>query len=214
MAEAAARERKRLAWAARTPGVTIAPTSAPTSAPAAVANPVGEVGAVAADLRAIARAKRWEERLDDGRIAALAPLIVAEAARYGIPPALVIAIVHLESEYNPSARSPVGATGLMQVMPSWPGDLRYRFGRDLTDEATNVRYGTWVLQDALAASGGDARRALLRYNGCRRAEGLRCSSYPDRVRALVESAASASCGGRDWEACVAEPLRAAYVADD
>ena len=213
VAAAEARERERIVWAARRPGITILPAESPagTSADALTAGELALVSAVAADLRGLAKRKGQEKRLDEGSIALLAPLIVGEAEAQGIPPALVIAIIQLESEYNAAARSSAGATGLMQVMPSWPGILRHRFGSDLTDAATNVRYGTWILRDALDSSGGDTHQALLRYNGCR--TGSRtptCFSYPDRIRGLVESVATATCGGLGWEGCVAEPLRRQY----
>lgn len=206
VAQGEARERARLAWAARRPGITIAPTDTP-SAPVGL----GVVSAVAADLRALAKRKGLERRLGENHIALLAPLIVAEAETQGIPPALVVAIIQLESEYNPAARSSAGATGLMQVMPAWPGVLRHRFGSDLTDATTNVRYGTWILRDALDDADGDTRGALLRYNGCRTGSNTpTCFTYPDRIRALVESVATATCGGLGWEECVAEPLRRQY----
>ncbi|MBW3627731.1 MAG: lytic transglycosylase domain-containing protein [Gemmatimonadetes bacterium] len=227
LAEAEAREQKRLAWAARRPGITVAaahapepagavgPEQAPAPAPAPQLTPAGPGApgsvsetAIAADLRSLARSMGVEERLDERRVVALAPMIAAEAARYALPAALLIAIIQLESEYNPDARSRVGATGLMQVMPWWPRDLGYRFGKDLTDESTNVRYGSWVLQDALEATDGDVRRALLRYNGCRTGSNTPgCFSYPDRIRRLVERVATATCSGRGWEECVVAPLR-------
>ena len=226
IAEAEARERERLAWAARRPGVTLGSTT-PAARPgvtlggspqpsgvAPSALPADVAGAVATDLRALARRRGWEERLEEPRIARLAEVIATESARYALPAALVIAIIHLESEYNPVARSSVGATGLMQVMPSWPGDLGFRFGTNLRDEATNVRYGTWVLQDALSYTGGDTDRALLRYNGCRTGSNTpNCFTYPDKIRALVEEVAQATCGGRGWDECVAEPIRSVYEMD-
>jgi soluble lytic murein transglycosylase-like protein len=211
MAQAAAREKRREAWASRTKGINISAPHAPAVRAPMAEDTVergdeGEVGAVREDLLGLQRAMGWETRADE-----LAPMIVAEAARYALPPALVLAIIHLESEYRADARSSAGALGLMQVMPFWPRDLGFRFGADLTDRATNLRYGTWVLRNALDDTGGDVRAALLRYNGCRTGSTTpSCFNYPDRIRALVEADARSTCGGRSWGACVVMPIRLSY----
>src|SRR5690606_18011076 len=117
--------------------------------PVSGGRPDDAVAAIRDDLLEIRQARGWEERMTDEWIEGMAPLIAEESARYDLPPALVMGIIQLESEYDPAARAWSGASGLMQVMPLWLKELEGRFGTDLLDEATNLRYGTWVLQDAL-----------------------------------------------------------------
>ncbi len=77
--------------------------------------------------------------------AALKPLIDALALSEGIDPALVHAIIRQESSYNPWARSPKDAVGLMQLMPA----TAQRFGltpSERTDPAKNVRAGIRYLK--------------------------------------------------------------------
>jgi Transglycosylase SLT domain len=86
-----------------------------------------------------------------------------EAARaYAIPHALLMAVMHAESNFNPQARSPVGAVGLMQVMP--PTGRRYGVHKGLADPATNIDVGARYLKDLLAFFQGDERLALAAYN--------------------------------------------------
>lgn len=106
--------------------------------------------------------------------------VIQEAQRRGVDPAMVTAILLVESEGNPSARSSVGARGLMQVMPGWAGRWR-GCGRDLYDIASNICNGTSILAWYLD-SHGDEREALLGYNGCVRGTNTpNCHRYPDKI---------------------------------
>lgn len=110
--------------------------------------------------------------------------LVEYSYRHGLDPALVAAIMLLESRGRPDATSPVGARGLMQVMPGWLGRWR-ECGHDLYDIEDNICHGTNILAWYLTSFRGDERRALLGYNGC--VEGTTtpsCFSYPDRVQRL------------------------------
>ncbi len=88
---------------------------------------------------------------------ALQPIfLAAQQAANDIDPLLIIAIIGIESGFNPMAQSVMGAQGLMQVIP--------RFHRDklppdaaasgLLDPVSNVRVGTQVLQEAIRRQGG------------------------------------------------------------
>lgn len=62
---------------------------------------------------------------------------------YGQDPDLVLAIMKVESNYDPNVVSHMGATGLMQVMPQWKQVLGIR--ENLTDPETSIRYGLQIL---------------------------------------------------------------------
>lgn len=145
----------------------------------------------------------------------IADAAVRQAYAERVPPALVLGVMMLENdEFKPRARSKVGAVGLMQIMPNvWRPTLGRKFGRDLHDDATNVRYGAFILgylaRELPADLDAEAtwRTALLRYNGCRRGTNTPdCRRYPEKVQRLVQRAAVASCGGRDFWSCVSYPL--------
>jgi soluble lytic murein transglycosylase-like protein len=92
-----------------------------------------------------------------------------------LPPGLVMAVLDVESRFDPWAVSNAGAVGLMQVMPFWPEQLGMR-RYELTHIAANVRMGCAILRYYLEQERRDVRRALERYNG---SVGHR--DYPDRV---------------------------------
>ena len=87
-----------------------------------------------------------------------------EASKAGLRPDLVIALIHAESHFDRFAISSVGAQGMMQVMPFWKAELG-RPQDNLTDNATNLRYGCTILSFYLRKENGDLNRALARYNG-------------------------------------------------
>ena len=87
--------------------------------------------------------------------------IRAAAARHRVSPALVLAVIAVESSGRPDAVSKVGATGLMQLMPA----TAKRFGViDAAHPAQNVAGGMAYLDWLLARFGGDAVLALAAYN--------------------------------------------------
>ena len=86
-------------------------------------------------------------------------VLVAEAFEIGqkakLDPTLILAIMAIESRFNPFAQSPVGAQGLMQVMTNIHHAKYENFGGKLAafDPVTNLRVGVKVLQECIARAG-------------------------------------------------------------
>jgi len=151
---------------------------------------------------------------------------VSEAYRRRLPPALVLGVMLTENdELKSTARSPVGAVGLMQIHgSSWRSALGRMFGTNLRNDTTNLRYGIYILGymarqargnvvtdsasgDSAFAPDSSWRMALLHYNGCVRGKNTpNCRSYPVAVQKNVIENAKTTCNGRDFDACVVRPL--------
>ncbi|MEW5741674.1 MAG: transglycosylase SLT domain-containing protein [Myxococcota bacterium] len=84
-----------------------------------------------------------------------------QSAQLQRDPDLVLAIMAVESDFNPQAVSSVGAVGLMQVMPHWKRVLGIQ--GDLAEISTNIHYGLQVLGFYLEMY-GDLEMALTAYN--------------------------------------------------
>ena len=83
--------------------------------------------------------------------------------RVGLDPTLILAIMAIESSFNPFAQSPVGAQGLMQVMTRVHDDKYEAYGgvRAAFDPVSNLRVGVQVLKECIARAG--SLEAGLRY---------------------------------------------------
>ena len=85
--------------------------------------------------------------------------LVAEAFEIGekakLDPTLILAVMAVESRFNPFAQSPVGAQGLMQVLTRVHTDKYEDFGGQLAafDPVSNLRVGVRVLQDCIKRAG-------------------------------------------------------------
>lgn len=89
-----------------------------------------------------------------------AGMIEKAAAANGLDPRLLSAVAWTESDFDPSATSPVGAQGLMQIMPRTAAGL----GVDALDPAQAFDGGARYLSQQLTAFGGRADLALAAYN--------------------------------------------------
>ena len=114
-------------------------------------------------------------------LARLAPVVVAEASRAGLTPAMVLAVIEVESGGRIRARSSKNALGLMQILPrtgralASEAGLAWRGPQTLYDPVTNVRLGVRYLEQ-LVMRFGDVPTALAAYN-----------SGPTRVAGLLRS---------------------------
>jgi hypothetical protein len=87
--------------------------------------------------------------------------VLAAAAEHGVDAALIRAIIHAESAFNPNAVSRVGAQGLMQLMPATAS----RFGvTSAFEPAQNIKGGVSYLKFLLKRFNGDERRVAAAYN--------------------------------------------------
>jgi hypothetical protein len=87
--------------------------------------------------------------------------VMAHAKRVKLDPALIHAVILVESNHNPLALSPKGALGLMQLMP----ETGLRFGvRQREIPAENIRGGTTYLRFLVDLFKGDLQLALAAYN--------------------------------------------------
>ncbi len=89
------------------------------------------------------------------------PIINACALEYGVDKALVKAVIHAESGYNPNAVSSKGAQGLMQLMPKTAQGLKVTNSFDPTE---NIRGGVRYLRFLLDTFKGDVALAVAAYN--------------------------------------------------
>ena len=90
---------------------------------------------------------------------ALQPVFEAAQAagrEWRVDPLLIIAVISIESRFNPYSQSPMGAVGLMQIIPRYhmdklPGEAD---SRRFLDPALNVRIGARILQESIQRQGG------------------------------------------------------------
>jgi soluble lytic murein transglycosylase len=149
-------------------GASLPAVSAP---PAVAAAPPAHNPEVTRLVEAVAShiAAQRRSSLVESEIATVARTIVEESRRYGIDPSLVLAVIHVESRYDAYAVSPVGAMGLMQILPSTGEELAAKEGvawrgpQSLFDPVVNVRLGLAYLNE-LTDRYDDTRMALAAYN--------------------------------------------------
>ncbi|MFL9997281.1 transglycosylase SLT domain-containing protein [Paraburkholderia sediminicola] len=103
--------------------------------------------------------------------------VQSAASKYSLPPALLLAIISIESRFKEKAKGANGATGLMQVVPGAHRGL-LRNVKDLTEPTTNIDVGSAILYGYMRSANGDMNAALKSYGGSQ--------SYAKKVSLRVE----------------------------
>lgn len=148
----------------------------------------GEAAAVAgfpmSDDALPAELADMESRRMDG--AYLRDIVTRASAAQGIPPALLRAVIEVESGANPDVVSPAGAQGLMQLMPVTAGYLEVE---DPFDPEQNVMAGARLLRLLSDRFHGDVRKTVAAYyagaNAVRRAGGIPTRSAESYVAKVM-----------------------------
>ena len=123
----------------------------------------------AASAAVRAALERHATGLTSRELDALARTVVAEARRHELPVDLLVALMHVESRFDNFAVSPVGAMGLMQILPATGEELAAELGiawlgpQTLFDPLANVKLGTAYLK-WLERRYGRLEVALAAYN--------------------------------------------------
>jgi len=132
--------------------------------------------------RAVADFFEKKYNLDRAKIEEYVSNTILIAKEVNIDPVLLLAVISVESNFNPNTKSHAGAEGLMQVMTSVHKDKYAIFGG--TSEAAkpevNIRVGAYILK-YLIATAGSLRNGLKYYVGAANAEGD--GGYTDKVMA-------------------------------
>ena len=113
--------------------------------------------------------------------AQFAPLIAQVALEYGLDVALMHAIITVESGYNPQAKSPAGAIGLMQLMPGTAA----RYGvRNISDPLENLHGGARYLRFLMGMFPNKLDLVLAAYNageGAVQQAGMKIPPYAETI---------------------------------
>lgn len=91
----------------------------------------------------------------------LATMVQAAAKRHNVDAKLALAVAVAESDLQPQAVSPVGATGVMQLMPDTARSLGVR---NINDPRENIDGGVRYLKQMLNTFNGDVVKAVAAYN--------------------------------------------------
>ena len=148
-------------------------------------NPASDVTGSAANVQASTQASdhttdylRQKFGLAKEKAEQISGAVRAASEKYALPPALILAIISIESRFKEKAKGGNGATGLMQVVPGAHRRM-LKDVKDLTDPETNIEVGSAILYGYVKSANGDVNAALKSYGGS--------SAYAEKVNNRVKS---------------------------
>ncbi len=122
-------------------------------------------GSADLEIEAVTKAIAKRYRISHEATRELVGTAYREGKGIGVDPLLIIAVIAIESRFNPIAQSDGGAIGLMQVIPRFHADkFDVAHGKSVLDPRTNIQLGARVLKEYIKRSGTDATGLQL-YNG-------------------------------------------------
>jgi hypothetical protein len=147
------------------------------------------VEASSADSVAVSRYLTQKFGLAREKAAQISQAVTGAAEKYSLPPAVLLAIISIESRFRERAHGANGATGLMQVVPSAHRNILHN--KDLTNPDVNIDVGSSILYGYQRAAGGDLDAAMKNYGGSK--------AYAEKIRLravefsrVIDSASAAS----------------------
>ena len=154
---------------AAAPGVaSVAPeTAVATAETAAGVHPAGEPAAENTPHRALSEFLSKRYKVSQAVTLDLVTIAHAAGQQIGVDPLLIIAVMAIESRFNPIAESVAGAKGLMQVIPKYHAAKFREFGGDkyaVFDPETNILVGSKILKEYISRT-GSVSTALQLYVG-------------------------------------------------
>ncbi len=156
----------------------------------------GQRSAASADreIEAVANAVARRYRISLEATRELVGTAYREGKVIGVDPLLIIAVMAVESRFNPIAQSDGGAIGLMQVIPRFHADkFDVALGKSVLDPRTNIQLGARVLKEYIKRGGTDAAGLQL-YNGASAGAG---NVYANKVLGERQRLREAVRQGRD-----------------
>ena len=126
----------------------------------------GSESAGAREQRAVAEFISKRYRVAQDAIAGFVASAYTAGSEWKVDPLLILAVMAVESRYNPVAESNMGAKGLMQVIPKFHADKISEHGGEsaLLDPHTNIQVGAQILREYLRRF-GETETALQMYAG-------------------------------------------------